>query len=71
MDTLCAHWIIGLTDIRRSFVHPEWFDIAARKIGSVTHDVLCHLEEVDDTSCPVKLCTLQMERISQVQNVAC
>ncbi|SIT51661.1 Patatin [Paraburkholderia piptadeniae] len=38
-DTMREHWASGLEDIRRSFGHPEWFDIPSREIGFVTRDV--------------------------------
>jgi NTE family protein len=38
-DTMDEHWASGLEDIRRSFAHPEWFDIPSHDLGFVTHDV--------------------------------
>jgi NTE family protein len=38
-DTMGEHWASGLEDIRRSFAHPEWFDIPSHELGFVTHDV--------------------------------
>jgi NTE family protein len=38
-DTMTEHWESGLEDIRRSFGHPEWFDIPSHDLGFVTHDV--------------------------------
>ncbi|MCA3923041.1 DUF3734 domain-containing protein, partial [Burkholderia sp.] len=37
--TMREHWASGLDDIRRSFGHPEWFEIPSREIGFVTRDV--------------------------------
>jgi NTE family protein len=33
------HWASGLEDIRRSFAHPEWFEVPSHDLGFVTHDV--------------------------------
>jgi NTE family protein len=38
-DTMSEHWASGLEDIRRSFGHPEWFEIPSHDLGFVTHDV--------------------------------
>jgi NTE family protein len=38
-DTMDEHWESGLEDIRRSFGHPEWFDVPSHELGFVTHDV--------------------------------
>lgn len=38
-STMREHWGSGLEDIRRSFGHPEWFDIPSRDVGFVTRDV--------------------------------
>jgi NTE family protein len=38
-DTMGEHWASGLDDIRRSFGHPEWFEIPSHDLGFVTHDV--------------------------------
>ncbi|SAK64390.1 patatin [Caballeronia glebae] len=41
-DTMGEHWASGLEDIRRSFAHPEWFEVPNRDLGFVTHDVHRH-----------------------------
>ena len=38
-DTMREHWASGLEDIRRSFGHPDWFEIPSHDLGFVTHDV--------------------------------
>ncbi|MGN6317962.1 DUF3734 domain-containing protein [Trinickia sp.] len=38
-STMREHWASGLEDIRRSFGHPEWFEIPSRDVGFVTRDV--------------------------------
>lgn len=38
-DTMLEHWASSLEDIRRSFGHPEWFDIRSREIGFVARYV--------------------------------
>ncbi len=38
-DTMDEHWASGLEDIRRSFGHPEWFEVPSHDLGFVTHDV--------------------------------
>jgi NTE family protein len=38
-DTMDEHWASGLEDIRRSFAHPEWFEVPSHDLGFVTHDV--------------------------------
>jgi NTE family protein len=38
-DTMGEHWASGLEDIRRSFRHPEWFEVPSHDLGFVTHDV--------------------------------
>lgn len=48
-DTMREHWASGLEDIRRSFGHPDWFDIPNREIGFVTRDVHRYRQDVDDT----------------------
>jgi NTE family protein len=53
-DTMREHWTSGLEDIRRSFGHPEWFDIPSREIGFVTRDVHRYRQEVNETAGPVK-----------------
>lgn len=47
-DTMREHWASGLEDIRRSFGHPDWFDIPSREIGFVTRDVHRYRQEVDE-----------------------
>jgi NTE family protein len=47
-DTMREHWASGLEDIRRSFGHPEWFDIPSRDIGFVTRDVHRYRQEVSE-----------------------
>ncbi|AQH04121.1 hypothetical protein A9R05_34795 (plasmid) [Burkholderia sp. KK1] len=39
IDTMDEHWASGLEDIRRSFAHPEWFEVPSHDLGFVTHDV--------------------------------
>jgi NTE family protein len=39
VDTMREHWESGLTDIRESFSHRDWFDVPSREQGFVTHDV--------------------------------
>jgi NTE family protein len=39
VDTMKEHWDSGLEDIRRSFGHPDWFDVPTLEQGFVTHDV--------------------------------
>ncbi|HKT64547.1 MAG TPA: patatin-like phospholipase family protein [Burkholderia sp.] len=48
-DTMREHWASGLEDIRRSFGHPDWFDIPNREIGFVTRDVHRYRQDVDET----------------------
>jgi NTE family protein len=36
------HWASGLEDMRRSFGHPEWFEIPGYALGFVTNDVHRH-----------------------------
>jgi NTE family protein len=52
--TMREHWASGLEDIRRSFGHPEWFDIPSREIGFVTRDVHRFRQEVDEIGGPVR-----------------
>lgn len=47
-DTMREHWASGLEDIRRSFGHPEWFEIPSREIGFVTRDVHRHRQDVNE-----------------------
>ncbi|AOK06060.1 patatin-like phospholipase family protein [Burkholderia sp. AU28942] len=47
-DTMREHWASGLEDIRRSFGHPEWFEIPSREIGFVTRDVHRYRHDVDE-----------------------
>ena len=47
-DTMREHWASGLEDIRRSFGHPEWFEIPSREIGFVTRDVHRYRQDVDE-----------------------
>jgi NTE family protein len=61
-STMLEHWASGLEDIRRSFGHPEWFDIPSREIGFVTRDVHRFRQEVDDTAGPVKQASPRTER---------
>jgi NTE family protein len=56
------HWTSGLEDIRRSFAHPEWFDIPSREIGFVTRDVHRYRQEANDTMGPVKELSPQSKR---------
>jgi NTE family protein len=53
-DTMLEHWASGLEDIRRSFAHPEWFDIPSREVGFVTRDVHRHRPESKPAAQPVK-----------------
>ncbi|RQR50050.1 patatin-like phospholipase family protein [Burkholderia sp. Bp9140] len=48
-DTMREHWASGLEDIRRSFGHPDWFDIPSREIGFVTRDVHRYRQDVNET----------------------
>ncbi|WP_272546846.1 patatin-like phospholipase family protein [Burkholderia cepacia] len=47
-DTMREHWASGLEDIRRTFGHPEWFEIPSREIGFVTRDVHRYRQDVDE-----------------------
>jgi NTE family protein len=47
-ETMREHWASGLEDIRRSFGHPEWFDIPSREVGFVTRDVHRYRQEPDE-----------------------
>lgn len=40
--TMGDHWASGLSDIRRSLTHREWFDVPSHEVGFVTHDVHRH-----------------------------
>jgi NTE family protein len=66
-DTMREHWTSGLEDIRRSFGHPEWFDIPSREIGFVTRDVHRYRQEVEDTAGPVKEVLPQPKRSPEVE----
>ncbi|GLU32953.1 patatin-like phospholipase family protein [Trinickia caryophylli] len=50
--TMREHWASGLEDIRRSFAHPEWFDIPSRDVGFVTHDVHRYRQDADRPALP-------------------
>ncbi|MBY4802740.1 patatin-like phospholipase family protein [Burkholderia cepacia] len=47
-DTMREHWASGLEDIRRTFGHPEWFEIPSREIGFVTRDVHRYRQDIDE-----------------------
>lgn len=49
-DTMREHWASGLEDIRRSFGHPDWFDIPSREIGFVTRDVHRYRQDVNENA---------------------
>lgn len=66
-DTMREHWTSGLEDIRRSFGHPEWFDIPSREIGFVTRDVHRYRQEVDDTAGPVREVPPQSKRSPEIE----
>src|SRR6185437_8458124 len=53
-DTMREHWASGLEDIRRSFGHPEWFDIPSHEVGFVTRDVHRNRPESNETGAPVE-----------------
>ncbi|MDR3099621.1 MAG: patatin-like phospholipase family protein [Paraburkholderia sp.] len=53
-STMREHWASGLEDIRRSFGHPEWFEIPSREIGFVTRDVHRFRPEVDESAGPLR-----------------
>jgi NTE family protein len=53
-DTMDEHWASGLEDIRRSFAHPEWFEIPSRDVGFVTRDVHRVNQDEDATALPVE-----------------
>ncbi len=38
-STMREHWDAGLTDMRRTLAHPEFFVPPSRLVGAVTHDV--------------------------------
>ncbi|MGN6648494.1 DUF3734 domain-containing protein [Trinickia sp.] len=52
--TMLEHWASGLEDIRRSFGHPEWFDIPSHEVGFVTRDVHRNRPEGNETGAPVE-----------------
>ncbi|MGN6082614.1 DUF3734 domain-containing protein [Trinickia sp.] len=52
--TMLEHWESGLEDIRRSFGHPEWFDIPSHEVGFVTRDVHRSRQKSTDGSAPVE-----------------
>lgn len=52
--TMLEHWSSGLEDIRRSFGHPEWFDVPTRDVGFVTRDVHRYRQDVTAPDGPVK-----------------
>ena len=56
------HWASGLEDIRRSFGHPEWFDIPSRETGFVTRDVHRVRQEVDEAAGPLRQLPLRSKR---------
>jgi NTE family protein len=59
--TMLEHWASGLDDIRRSFGHPEWFDIPSHEIGFVTRDVHRNRPEAHEASAPVEHALSQSE----------
>ncbi|MGN6234083.1 MAG: DUF3734 domain-containing protein [Trinickia sp.] len=52
--TMLEHWASGLDDIRRSFGHPEWFDVPSHEIGFVTRDVHRNRPEAHEASAPIE-----------------
>ncbi|OAJ61731.1 hypothetical protein A6V36_23575 [Paraburkholderia ginsengiterrae] len=63
--TMREHWESGLEDIRRSFEHPEWFDIPSREIGFVTRDVHRYRQELSETDDPDKDASQQSKGASE------
>ena len=64
-STMGEHWASGLEDIRRSFGHPEWFDIPSRDVGFVTRDVHRYRPEVNEAIPPVKRASPESESATE------
>ncbi|MBS0515780.1 MAG: patatin-like phospholipase family protein [Proteobacteria bacterium] len=41
-STMAEHWRAGLSDMRNTLTHPEFFVPPSRRVGAVTHDVHRH-----------------------------
>jgi NTE family protein len=63
-DTMGEHWASGLEDIRRSFGHPEWFEVPSHDLGFVTHDVHRFEAAPQATPEPVKAVSKSLDDVA-------